>query len=295
MRAAVVQINSTADRDSNLERAARHVAAAAKDGAELIVLPEKWNLLGGVEVMLEGAEAIDGTSIKACQEWAREHGVHIVAGSFAERIKGADRLSNTSILVGPDGKHLAAYRKIHMFDVEVGGVTYSESDIEQPGNEIVVGAVEDITVGLSVCYDLRFPELFRILALQGATVITLPSAFTLRTGKDHWEVLIRARAIENQLFMLASGQIGKAPPQYESFGRSMIVDPWGVVLATASDGEGYAVANLDFERLNQVRTGVPSLANRMPATYNWPTEQVASPAAGSSTRTDPKFNSEASS
>src|SRR6476469_5660890 len=163
-----------------------------------------------------------------------------------------------------------------MFDVEVGGVTYRESEHEEPGEEIVTAAVADVTVGLSVCYDLRFPELFRILAVRGARVLTVPSAFTLATGRDHWEVLLRARAIENQAFVFAPGQIGTAPPHYESYGRSMIVDPWGVVLATAPDEECFVAADLDLAAQERVRETLPSLANRRPATYAWPQLQEAS-------------------
>ncbi len=200
MRAAVVQLNSTGEKARNLEAAERLVRAAAADGAELVALPEKWNLLAGGEELLAGAEALDGPSLNAARAWARELGIHLLAGSISEQGPG-EKAFNTSVLIGPDGEDLAVYRKIHMFDVEAGGVTYRESAHEEAGEEIVTAALNEITIGLSVCYDLRFPELFRILAVRGAEVLTVPSAFTLATGRDHWEVLLRARAIENQAFV----------------------------------------------------------------------------------------------
>ncbi len=270
MRAAVVQLNSTADRGRNLQSAERLVRAAAADGAALVALPEKFDLLGGADILVDGAEPIDGPTVTAARGWARQLGIHLVAGSFAERVPGQEKLSNTSLLIDPDGEIVAAYRKIHMFDVEVGGVAYRESEVEEPGDEIVVADAGDVPVGLTVCYDLRFPELYRILAVRGARVITVPAAFTAETGRDHWEVLLRARAIENQVFVIAPGQLGEAPPHYRSFGRSSIVDPWGVVLATAPDSECFIAAELDFEAQDRIRERLPSLANRRPEAYLWP-------------------------
>jgi predicted amidohydrolase len=275
MRAAAVQLNSTDDKERNLETAERLVRDAGRDGAELIALPEKWNLLGPGEALRAGAEDLDGPTLSAVRSWARELGVHVVAGSISERVAERDKLSNTSVLVGPDGEVGAAYRKIHMFDVDVGGVAYRESEHEEPGTEIVVSNAADVPVGLTVCYDLRFPELYRILAVRGARVITVPAAFTLHTGKDHWEPLLRARAIENQAFVLAPNQIGEAPPHYNSYGRSMIVDPWGVPLATAPDEECFVAADLDFALQDRIRESLPSLANRRPESYRWPEEVPA--------------------
>jgi deaminated glutathione amidase len=272
MRAAAVQLNSTDDKERNLETAERLVRDAARDGAELIALPEKWNLLGPGVALRAGAEDLDGPTLSAVRSWARELGVHVVAGSISERVAERDKLSNTSVLVGPDGEVAAAYRKIHMFDVDVGGVAYRESEHEEPGTEIVVSSAADVPVGLTVCYDLRFPELYRILAVRGARVITVPAAFTLHTGKDHWEPLLRARAIENQAFVLGPNQIGEAPPHYNSYGRSMIVDPWGVPLATAPDEECFVAADLDFALQDRIRESLPSLANRRPESYRWPEE-----------------------
>jgi predicted amidohydrolase len=269
VRAAAVQLNSNADKARNLAAAERLVRAAAADGADLVALPEKWNLLAGGEELLAGAESLGGPSLTAARGWARDLGVHLLAGSIAER-GGSGKAANTSVLIGPDGEDLAVYRKIHMFDVDAGGVSYRESEHEQPGSEIVTGPVGEILAGLSVCYDLRFPELFRILALRGARILTVPSAFTAATGRDHWEVLLRARAIENQAFVLAPNQLGAAAPHFDSFGHSAIVDPWGKVLALAPDVECFIAADLDLAAQEQVRESLPSLANRRPRAYAWP-------------------------
>jgi predicted amidohydrolase len=269
LRAAAVQLNSNADKARNLAAAEHLVRAAAADGAELVALPEKWNLLAGGEDLLAGAEPLDGPSLAAARGWARELGIHLLAGSIAERGEG-EKVANTSVLIGPEGEDLAVYRKIHMFDVDAGGVSYRESEHEQPGSEVVTAPVGELIAGLAVCYDLRFPELFRILALRGARVLTLPSAFTTATGRDHWEVLLRARAIENQAFVLAPNQVGTAPPHFDSFGHSAIVDPWGRVLASAPAGECFVAADLDLAAQEDVRESLPSLANRRPATYVWP-------------------------
>jgi predicted amidohydrolase len=269
LRAAVVQLNSTNEKARNLGAAERLVRAAAADGAELVALPEKWNLLAAGEELIAGAEALDGPCLTAARGWASELGIHLLAGSVSERGPGS-KAFNTSVLIGPDGEDLATYRKIHMFDVDVGGVAYRESAHEEPGEEIVTAPLADAAVGLSICYDLRFPELFRILAVRGARIFTIPSAFTLATGRDHWEVLLRARAIENQAFVLAPNQVGEAPPHFSSSGRSTIVDPWGVVLATAPDEECFVAAELDFAAQERVRESLPSLANRRPRAYVWP-------------------------
>jgi predicted amidohydrolase len=269
VRVAAVQLNSNGDKARNLATAERLVRAAAADGAELVALPEKWNLLADGEQLLAGAESLDGPSLTAARGWARDLGVHLLAGSVAERGDG-EKAFNTSILVGPDGEDLATYRKIHMFDVDAGGVSYRESAYERPGSEIVTASLGELIVGLTVCYDLRFPELFRILALRGAGLLTVPSAFTRATGRDHWEVLLRARAIENQAFVLAPNQVGQAPPHFDSFGHAAIVDPWGGVLAVAPEEECFVAADLDLVEQGRVRESLPSLANRRPQVYSWP-------------------------
>jgi deaminated glutathione amidase len=276
MRVAAVQLTSTADFDANLERADRLTRAAAADGAQLVVLPEKWSALGASEALLAGAQPIDGPAITWACAVARELGIDVVAGSISERIGGEERLRNTSVHVGPDGEVHATYRKVHMFDVVVDGTVYHESEHEEPGDELVVtttaGGVE---LGLSICYDVRFPELYRILAIRGARVMTVPAAFTVPTTRDHWEILLRARAIEDQAFVVAANQIGEhhcGPPVLRSGGRSMIVDPWGIVLAHAPDRECHIVADLDLEAQARIRRELPALANRRASAYAWPSE-----------------------
>jgi deaminated glutathione amidase len=282
MRAAAVQLNSTDEYDRNLEVAERLVRAAAADGAQLVVLPEKWTVLGPAEALRSAAEPLDGPALTAASGWARELGIFLVAGSVPELVPEQEKLSNTSVMFGPDGKRRAVYRKIHMFDVDVGDVSYRESADEQAGDEVVLADADGAMVGLTICYDLRFPELYRILALRGARVITVPSAFTERTGRDHWEVLIRARAIEDQVFLVAAGQIGFAPPHYRSYGRSMIVDPWGVVMTQAADTECFVAAELDFTIQSEIRSSRPSLGNRRPEAYRWPEEAAGSNGATAS-------------
>lgn len=266
MRAAVVQINAGANRARNIATAGDLVAAAAADGAELIVLPEKWSLLAGGETLASEAESLEGEALTAARGWAAQHGVHLLAGSVTTSA-GQGMPTNTSVLLAPGGEALATYSKIHMFDVEVGGVEYRESDHEQAGDRIALAEVGDFTVGLSVCYDLRFPELYRALLDEGANLFTVPSAFTSTTGKDHWETLLRARAIENEAFVLAANQVGKADPVYDSWGHSMIIGPWGEVLAELEEGEGFVVADLDPDHQKQVREKLPAVANRRPEIF----------------------------
>jgi len=274
VRAAAVQLTATADKATNLETADRLVRAAVRDGAALVVLPEKWSVYGSPEDQRDGAEGLDGPALSWARAIARELGIDLVAGSIAERAGGSGvsdargRGFNTSVHVGPDGADRAVYRKLHMFDVVVGGRDYRESDGEAPGDDIVLSRLADGTgVGLTICYDLRFPELYRRLAVDGARVLTVPSAFTEPTTRDHWEVLLRARAIENQAFVVAANQVGRHAPGLRTGGRSMIVDPWGIVLAQAPDVETHVVAELDLAKLDRIRTDLPSLANRRPEVY----------------------------
>jgi predicted amidohydrolase len=271
MRAAAIQMNSTGDRPRNRATAERLVRAAASDGATLVVLPEKWNVLGTPEQLAAGAEPLDGPSISWAREIARELAIDLIAGSIVERRPGHEKQFNTSVHVGPGGELHGVYRKLHLFDVEVAGVAYRESDGEDPGEEIVTTTLADGTeLGMAICYDLRFPELFRILTLRGARVLALPCAFTLATTRDHWEVLLRARAIEDQCFVVAANQIGEHMPGKASGGRSLIADPWGIVLATAPDEEGCALAELDLARQEAIRARLPALAHRRPQAYAWP-------------------------
>jgi predicted amidohydrolase len=275
LRAAAVQLESTNDTDRNLEVADRLTRAAAGDGAELVVLPERLDLRGSAQDYAAGAETLeDGRAIDWARRTAAELGIDLVAGSIAERRDGHERVANTSVHVGPDGELKAVYRKIHMFDVEVGGVEYRESEHSEPADEIVLSeTAQGLGLGLTICYDLRFPELYRILALRGARIVTVPANFTRVTGQAHWEVLLRARAIENQVFVVAPGQ-GRIPgPEGDSYGNSMIVDPWGEVLARAGgEGETFVAADLDLDRQDEIREKLPSLANRVAGAYRWPEE-----------------------
>jgi len=271
IRLACVQMTSRADKAANLATAERLVSKAAATGADVVVLPEKWNAIGDAAVSHATAESIEGgESVEAMSRWSRQHGITLVGGSITERREGREKLSNTSLVFDPEGQIVGAYRKIHLFDVEVGGVVYRESEAEEPGEEPVVAEIEDWKVGLSVCYDIRFPELYRILALEGAELVTVPAHFTTPTGNDHWHVLLRARAIENQLYVAAAAQIGETLPGKPAYGRSLIADPWGIVVAQAPDAETVIAAELDLAHLRDIRAKLPSLANRRANAYRWP-------------------------
>jgi predicted amidohydrolase len=275
IRVACVQMTSRNDKAANLETAERLLGQAAAMGADVVVLPEKWNAIGDAEVLHAAAESLEqGESVEAMARWARQHGVTLVGGSITEQREGREKLSNTSLVFDPEGNLVVAYRKIHLFDVEVGGVTYLESEAEEPGDEPVVADVEGWRIGLSVCYDVRFPELYRILALDGAELLTVPAHFTTPTGKDHWHVLLRARAIENQAYVAAAAQVGETLPGKPAYGRSLIADPWGTVVAQAPDVQTVVMAELDRAWLREIRTKLPSLANRQPDAYKWPAARV---------------------
>ena len=267
LRAAAVQLNATEDLDRNLQIADGLTRHAAGRGAEFVVLPEKWTVLGRSEVMQQRAETLDGPAVGWARSIAKELGIDLIAGSFVERREGEAKTSNTSLHIGPDGAIVSAYRKMHMFDVEVDGTVYAESAREQAGDDVVtttVGAAgeQPRELGMTICYDVRFPELYRALSERGAEILAVPAAFTLATTRDHWEVLLRARAIENQCFVIAANQIGEHPPGNRSGGRSTIIDPWGLTLATAPDSECAIVAELDFGLLADVRQRLPALSHR---------------------------------
>jgi predicted amidohydrolase len=264
MRAAVVQLNSGPDPAANLAAADTHVRAAAADGATLVVLPEKFNVLGSGEDLRAGAEDADsGPAVTWMRETAAELGLDLI-GSIS--VRGAGKLRNVCVHAGPGGSVRATYDKMHMFDVVVDGKEYRESAHEDPGDEIVLSETADgVELGLSVCYDLRFPELYRELAVRGARILVVPAAFTVATTRDHWEILLRARAIEDQAFVLAANQVGSHGGGLRSGGRSAIVDPWGVVLAQMPDRVGHVTAELDLPAQERIRRELPSLANRRPA------------------------------
>lgn len=266
--AAAVQMNSQADLAENLGRAERLVAEAASRGAQVVVLPENFAFMGGEDDerlrVAEDLDTRDGGKIRSfLAESAAKHGVWILAGGLPERSSDPRRVHNTCAAVAPSGEIVARYRKMHMFDVEVGdGQRYRESASCMPGDEPIVVEVQGARVGLSICYDLRFPELYRELVSRGAEVLIVPAAFTLATGKDHWHVLLRARAIEAQCYVIAAAQWGSHPKGRKTYGKSCIVDPWGEVVAQASEGEGIVVAKLDPSYLEQVRSSLPSLQHR---------------------------------
>lgn len=278
LRVACVQLASDEHVEANVARAEIAVREAAARGARFIALPEKWNAIGERDVLRAAAEPIDGPTITRVRGWARELGCWILAGSIVVTEPGDDRLRNLSVLVDPAGEIRARYAKLHMFDVDVAGVRYRESDTERGGDEIVLADVDGTPLGMTICYDLRFPELYRILALRGARIITVPAAFTLMTGRDHWEVLLRARAIENQCFIVAPDIIGDHGDGKISYGHSMIVDPWGAVIARAADSECVIVADLDLAAVDRVRASIPSLATRRDDVYDWsPAESLRTP------------------
>jgi len=261
-------MSSTPEKLNNFETVERLIREAVAAGAELVALPELWSCHGLEEAYGENAEPIPGPTTDFLGGLARELGVYVLGGSILEAESGARRLYNTSTFFDPSGDLVAAYRKIHLFDVKAPDREYVESKIVAPGQEVVTAKAGVATLGLSVCYDLRFPELYRLLALRGAEVLAVPAAFTLQTGKDHWELLLRARAVENQGYVIAPAQWGQKADGRWTYGRSTIVDPWGTVLGTCPDCDGYTLATLDLDFLDRLRTQFPALANRRPEAYD---------------------------
>ncbi|WP_213453345.1 carbon-nitrogen hydrolase family protein [Rhizomonospora bruguierae] len=262
MRVAVCQLNSRDDRAANLAAARSLLEQAAARGADLAVLPEYVDHLGPAATAPK-PESADGEFAAFFADAARELEMWVLAGSFHETGPDPERIYNTALVFDRAGELAASYRKIHLYDVEIPGrVSFHESRAVAPGAAAVTVDVEGVRVGLTICYDLRFPELYRQLAIAGAQVLAVPAAFMAHTGRDHWEVLLRARAIENQCYVAAAGQIGDHDPGRTCFGRSMVVDPWGTVVAQQPDTAGVTVADLDLDRLATIRAEVPSLANR---------------------------------
>jgi len=261
---AAVQLNSQGDVARNLEAVRQLVGRAKQRGAEVVLLPENFAFFGPEAEKRNVAETLaEGHISRALGDLAREHALTLIGGGFPERTADAERPHNTLLAVGPDGAQLGAYRKIHLFDVELGsGGSYAESAATTAGESVMVLDVGGFKLGFSICYDLRFPELYRALSEQGAEVLLVPAAFTLHTGRDHWHVLLRARAIEAQSFVVAAAQYGAHPGARQSYGHSLVVDPWGTVIAEASDGIGIVTATLERERLDSVRRSLPSLTHR---------------------------------
>jgi predicted amidohydrolase len=258
--AAVIQLTSTADVERNLRDVEALVGRASKYGASLVATPENVNFLGPAEDKVKRAETFEGPTCRFFADLARRHGIVLLLGSFNERGSTSERCRNTSVVFGRDGSILAVYRKIHLFDVDYSdSVRYHESKTVEPGDQSVVAATDLGRIGLSVCYDLRFGDLYRRLVQEGAEILCAPAAFTMQTGRDHWRPLIQARAIECQSYVLAPAQFGRHddPGLRESFGHAMIVDPWGHVIAMASDGPGLALAEIDLDRVAAIRRAIP--------------------------------------
>lgn len=265
MRVAAVQMTSTDDVAANLAAARKHVADAAALGAGLVALPENFAFLRREGEPIPCAQGLDGEIARTLRELAREHRIWLLGGTFPEAAGAGARVHNTSLAIDPEGRVAAVYRKIHLFDVDLsaqGGLVYRESDRVAPGAEIAHVETPFGGIGLSVCYDLRFPELYRALAARGVRFLAVPAAFARETGRDHWEVLLRARAIENQAFVIAAAQVGEHGGGRASYGRSMIVDPWGLVLARAPDVPGPIVAECRLEEQDRIRTALPALRHR---------------------------------
>ncbi len=265
MWVAAIQLNSTPDQEANLSRAQAYIEEAASRGARLVALPEHFACLGSAADTAAAAQPLDGPLVTRFRELTGKLGIFLLLGSFPEQTPEKARPYNTSLLLGPRGQILASYRKLHLFDVVLpGGEASRESEFTQPGADVVTAPLpgESFTAGLAICYDLRFPELFRVQVSRGANLLLLPAAFTLTTGRDHWEVLLRARAIENLSYVVAPAQHGQNAPGRRTYGRSLIIDPWGLPLAQAPDGEGLILARLDYERLQRLRRELPCLRHR---------------------------------
>lgn len=261
--AAAVQMNSTEDRERNLEQAFALVERAVERGAEFVALPENVDMIGPHGPKVANAEPLDGPTFMRFKAKAKEKKIWLLAGSIAEVSTQPGKARNTSVLFGPDGKRVAIYRKIHLFDVELAdGTRFRESDVVEAGTEVVIAKTRLATFGMTICYDLRFPELYRALVTNRAEVLLVPSAFTMQTGKDHWEVLLRARAIENTAWVIAPAQTGDHGRGRRSYGNAMIVDPWGTVVARCSEGPGICLAELDPAVLESTRAAIPSLKHR---------------------------------
>ncbi|MEE8075185.1 MAG: carbon-nitrogen hydrolase family protein [Candidatus Binatia bacterium] len=261
--AAAVQMLASSDKETNLKEAENWVRKACAKGAKLVVLPEVFNWRGPQEEQRAFAEPIPGHTSSLMASLARELGIHLLSGSILEAVAGENKVYNTSILFNPRGKLLANYRKIHLFDVGLtDGVSISESESRKAGQEVVVAETEFCPMGLTICYDLRFPELYRRLVERGAEIIFIPSAFTTLTGEAHWEPLLRARAIENQVYIIAPDQVGHGPNSMDTYGNSMIVDPWGKILDRAPDSPGLIFGEIDLSYLARVRSELPALSHR---------------------------------
>lgn len=261
--AAAVQMLATSDKAANLREAEGWIRRAHAEGAQLVVLPEVFNWRGRGKDTAVHAEPVPGPTTERMSGLAAELGLFLLAGSILEAAGPDGRAYNTSVLIGPDAGIIAKYRKIHLFDVDIEGeAPIRESEFRRPGEDIVVAETSMCPMGLSVCYDLRFPELYRRLTAAGAKIIFVPSVFTVPTGRAHWETLLRARAIENQVYIIAPDQTGQHPASMDAYGHSMIVDPWGKVMAEAGTEPGVILAEIDLDHLEDIRRRLPALDHR---------------------------------
>lgn len=269
-RVSMIQMQVTGDQERNGDRGAELVREAAADDPDLIALPENFNFTGTEEEKLEHAETWEGPTLPKIQAAARDAGAHVLAGTIKMQEDGEDLLRNVSALLDPDGEVQTTYEKVHVFNANVGDTQVENDRVERGGRETVVADVNGVSVGLTVCFDVRFPELYRILALKGAEVAMVPSMFTLHTGKDHWDTLLKARAIENQMFVVAPAVYGEKPTGAYTYGRSLVANPWGIVTDKQPDGEGVLTADLDLSAIDEVRDSLPTLPQRVPEAYDWP-------------------------
>ena len=272
IRIAAVQLTSTRDRDHNLAHTRTLMEVAVQRGAQVVALPENFSCMCADEDKLAVAEDIEtGPSVGFLRDFAREHAVSVVGGSVPLRVDDSHKVANAYLVVAPSGDILARYDKMHLFDVQVDGTdAYTESDSIAAGDRIVIADVLGVTMGFTICYDVRFPELYRALALRGAQVLFVPAAFTVPTGRDHWAVLLRARAIENSCYVVAIGQVGHHYGDRHTYGHSMIIDPWGSIIAEAGEEPGVIVGDIDMSHLVEMRRRVPSLSNVRSDIFGWP-------------------------
>jgi deaminated glutathione amidase len=265
---AACQMDSQDDKDANITQALDFIDEAAHKGADVISLPEMFSFMGEKEAYSKHAEPVPGKTTEVLADKAATHGLYVHSGSFFEEVDDTDRVYNTSVVIDPNGEIQAQYRKAHLFDVTIGDeVVTQESKYVAPGDDVTVVETDLATFGLSVCYDLRFSELYRTMAMHGAEVLFVPAAFTLFTGKDHWLPLLKARAIETQCYVVAAGQIGDKPSSVPSFGKSVIIDPWGNVIRMASDREEVVTAEVDLDYLADVRQNIPCLEHKRDEIY----------------------------
>lgn len=267
---AALQIDSQTDKKRNLEKVGAMVSEAVSHGAQFVAMPENVHYCGPSDGVFASAEPIPGPMSEFFASLAKKYKIWLHCGSIGQVIPGEKRLYNTTLLMNPKGEIAAHYEKIHMYDVQIkNGPSTRESDTKKPGNRIVVADTDFCKVGLSICYDMRFPEVYRIMALLGAKVMFVPANYTMFTGKDHWECILKTRAIENQCYIVAPAQFGKKPA-FQAYGRSMIINPWGVTVACADDRETIVYGEIDADYVDQIRTQLPSLSNRQAGAYIWP-------------------------